>query len=222
MQLTDSKLKKAIAYVKKDQVRRFGNNILYDLCKKYPDHTAPEKIIAKALIIGRVYAAALERGKAGEGEKGDQFYEKVVSEVFKKFFKKEETKKLVDRLKKNGQIDETAILTLHADFVNDLKKLREVRKTSFASKYLHFHFPDCYFLYDSRAKSSLPILTKFLSRQVSAVVFKRQGKSTPEYERFFRRCRELHGELIRRGFGNLCLRDFDSLLMYLHEKYRGK
>ena len=41
-----------------------GNEMLYQLCRDYPDHKAPEVITAKVWLIGRSYAAAIERGDA--------------------------------------------------------------------------------------------------------------------------------------------------------------
>lgn len=38
-----------------------GNQVLYDVCRQNPDHTDEQAIIAKILLIGRTYAAAIER-----------------------------------------------------------------------------------------------------------------------------------------------------------------
>ena len=54
-----------------------GNEMLYRLCKDYPDHKSPEVITAKVWLIGRSYAAAIERGRNTE-EDGDSFYESRV------------------------------------------------------------------------------------------------------------------------------------------------
>ncbi len=40
-----------------------GNGILYDMCKKYPRHNNESEIIAKIWIIGRSYAASIERNR---------------------------------------------------------------------------------------------------------------------------------------------------------------
>lgn len=41
----------------------FGNQILYDMCLKNPSHTNENVIIGKIWLIGRSYAAAIERIK---------------------------------------------------------------------------------------------------------------------------------------------------------------
>jgi len=58
-----------------------GNEILYQLCREYPDHKSPEVITAKIWLIGRSYAAAIERGRTVEKD-SDSFYEsKVVPKI---------------------------------------------------------------------------------------------------------------------------------------------
>lgn len=51
----------------------FGNQIMYDMCAKNPYHTDADIIGGKIWIIGRTYAAAIERGKSNT-EKSDDFY----------------------------------------------------------------------------------------------------------------------------------------------------
>jgi hypothetical protein len=51
-----------------------GNQALYDLCRKHPGHTQPEVIIGKFWLIGRTYAAAVERRRQKDGYAGDRFY----------------------------------------------------------------------------------------------------------------------------------------------------
>ena len=50
-----------------------GNEVLYSLCKNHPKHDADDAIIAKIMIIGRTYAAAIERRKNAE-DSSDDFY----------------------------------------------------------------------------------------------------------------------------------------------------
>lgn len=49
-----------------------GDEVLYDMCRKYPAHDREDVIAAKAWLIGRAYAAAIERGAARDpGEARD-------------------------------------------------------------------------------------------------------------------------------------------------------
>ncbi len=60
-----------------------GNQVLYDLCRAYPAHKRDEEIIAKIWLIGRSYAAAIERRKDVD-HSSDNFYETIVVETIKK------------------------------------------------------------------------------------------------------------------------------------------
>jgi hypothetical protein len=62
------------ALLEHDKAWKFGNQVLYDLCKSKPKHTDVDVIIAKCWLIGRTYAAALERRKNRDGFEGDAFY----------------------------------------------------------------------------------------------------------------------------------------------------
>src|SRR5258708_28165906 len=55
-----------------------GNKVLYDLCKKYPRHDKENEILAKVWLIGRSYAAAIERRKKFNDYKGDRFHRRIV------------------------------------------------------------------------------------------------------------------------------------------------
>ncbi len=56
----------------------FSDEILYEMCKNYPDHKKQEIIIGKLILIGRTYAAAIERRKISDNYQGDKFYDKKV------------------------------------------------------------------------------------------------------------------------------------------------
>ena len=72
VQGTDKKYKDFLNY--KNQKWDFGNNILYRMCKEYPNHNKEDVIIGKIWIIGRSYAAAIERRKNVDEYYGDDFY----------------------------------------------------------------------------------------------------------------------------------------------------
>lgn len=54
---------------------KFGNDVLYKLCKDHPDHKSEDVVIAKIWLIGRAYSAAIERRK----DKGSFSYEADVA-----------------------------------------------------------------------------------------------------------------------------------------------
>ncbi|MFC1785893.1 hypothetical protein ACFLZA_00835, partial [Candidatus Neomarinimicrobiota bacterium] len=59
----------------------FGNEVLYELCKKNFEHKEDDKIIAKVWLIGRAYAAAIERRK-NKTDINDDFYVEKVAPIF--------------------------------------------------------------------------------------------------------------------------------------------
>src|ERR1700675_3892793 len=75
MPLTPEFINKALSVTAWD----FGNQVLYDLCATNPGHARDDIIIAKVWLIGRSYAAAIERRRSTAGAVGDAFYETVVA-----------------------------------------------------------------------------------------------------------------------------------------------
>src|SRR5688500_9905878 len=71
-----------------DLVRRatmwdVGNQVLYDLCKRYPRHDQVDQIVAKVWLIGRAYSAAIERRRTKTEFLGDAFYTQHVGPKLK-------------------------------------------------------------------------------------------------------------------------------------------
>ena len=52
----------------------FGNSILYRMCEENPLHNDADVIVGKIWLIGRSYAAAIERRRNADGYQGDDFY----------------------------------------------------------------------------------------------------------------------------------------------------
>ena len=136
-----------------DDVWSFGNNVLYNLCRDYPGHKEPDVVIAKVWLIGRSYAAAVERRKSNTKSweiANEAFYEKkvapaLISSDIDGCIKHLQQFKRVDR--KNVSM----ILETHKHLVDVLSKITGQNKRSLASKYLHFHLPNLFYLYDNRA-----------------------------------------------------------------------
>ena len=143
----------------KDSIWMLGNNILYKLCSDFPKHTNPEEICAKIWLIGRAYAASIERRK-NKKEINDKFYANFI-EAFIKFNNTEEFDKQLNSLK-NKEFDEKTlkkILELHFKLTEFFNNQTKLKKRSLASKYLHFHIP-IFPIYDSRANNSLRFIVK--------------------------------------------------------------
>ena len=79
MRLTKKMVQRALA---KDEPWCIGNQVLYDLCRRYPYHTVNAEILAKIWLIGRAYSASIERGRGkapGAEWPNDRFYTKAVT-----------------------------------------------------------------------------------------------------------------------------------------------
>jgi hypothetical protein len=205
VEITKEEINKAIAGNDWD----LGNKILYDMCQQYPSHRNKSEIIAKVWLIGRSYAAAIERRKdTGNGSfDGDDFYlEKVAPEILDSD---------IDNWLSSLNKEDTAskdniqnILLVHLNITELFSTISGLEKRSLASKYLHFHLPNLFFIYDSRAVTSVSHLSKITGR-----VGRSMYKSDNEYRKYFEKClnimehvKALHGiDLAPRSLDNLLL-----------------
>jgi len=188
-----------------------GNKTLYDLCERYPGHDQPAHIIAKIWLIGRAYGASIERrrkvGNSKEGEFGnDQFYEtKVVSEI--------KGSDIDQHLKilRSTDVPTRQILEIHFRLMSIFKVISNLNKRSLASKYLHFHFPDHFFIYDSRATRAIKGIFRDAKKKYPKLP--KQEKIDNEYEIFYQACKMLQGEIILHYNCKLSCREIDNLLL---------
>ena len=130
-----------------------GNQVLYDLCRRYPRHTVDSEIIAKIWLIGRAYSASIERGRgkaADSGLSNDRFYAEAVPKALRASRLDEKLGALA-KLKETKESNVGPVLDAHTHLVQLFQGLTNKSKRSLASKYLHFHRPDLFFIYDSRA-----------------------------------------------------------------------
>ncbi len=139
-----------------DDPWRVGNQVLYDLCRQYPRHVDDAEIVAKVWLIGRAYSASIERGRMSveSDSTNDQFYTLDIPKVMRNSGLDEKLQPL-GRLKELNESNVGTVLEAHAHLVRLFKKLTGKEKRSLASKYLHFHFPNLFFIYDSRAVCAL-------------------------------------------------------------------
>lgn len=188
---------------------QLGNKVLYDLCSKHFTHDTTEKIIAKTLLIGRVYAAAIERRK-NKDSINDDFYLNTIVPAFKK----SKLDKILIDLKKYKQISKETlpkIIDAHYYLTRLLFNITELEKRSFSSKYLHFHLPDLFFIYDTRAVSALRLFVKKLPKELKDLADREN--TDKEYSNFFLKCYFLRQSIYKQFNVLLTPRQLDNLLI---------
>jgi len=186
-----------------------SNQVLYNLCATHFNHDTDEKIIAKTLLIGRTYAAAIERRK-NKSNINDNFYIDVVAPTFK-------NSKLDTILTELKQINHLSVDTLpkiidaHFYLTKTLFDITNLDKRSFSSKYLHFHLPDLFFIYDSRAVIAMRLFSSRLSKQLK--VLADRENTDKEYSNFYCKCFALRQTIYEQHNILLTPRQLDNLLI---------
>lgn len=187
----------------------FGNDVLYRLCREHPKHEAQDVVVAKIWLIGRSYAAAIERRDPDfdGGIPNDQFYEDVVAPKMIR----SKIDKQIDALRRSKAVRReniAAVLTTHGYLSRLFWGITGKNKRSLASKYLHFHLPDHFYLYDSRAVNGL----RMFGRATPSLPARRRGCDN-EYTKFALKMLELQEDIERCYGKRLRPRELDRLLL---------
>ena len=199
----------------KPQLGDLGNNILYKLCKDYPDHKDPDVIVSKVWLIGRAYAAAIERRK-NRTDINDDFYRKKVVTAFKKS-KIDNKLKNIKKYKEINQNNISKILKVHKYLVDEIKKITGLEKRSLVSKYLHFHLPKLFFIYDSRAVRALKKISKPLNKNEYRSKINNSSVDE-EYAGFFYRAFVAKNDKEKIFNKKISTREFDNILINIANK----
>jgi hypothetical protein len=184
------------------------NDVLYRLCRRYPKHMNREEVLAKILLIGRSHAAAIERRRYTAGMENERFYSSTVARGLLRKDVDQWLEPLHD-LKTPTDSNAKEILRVHGKFTRRFEEMTGMKKRSLASKYLHFHYPHLFFLYDSRAASEIRALTaawrdkEVLGRGIDK-----------EYGRFFMRCLGLQKRIRAQCNTYMSPRQLDNLLVF--------
>lgn len=188
-----------------------GNNVLYELCKKYPKHSTDEEILAKIWLIGRSYAAAIERRRNPQ-HATEQFYLEVVVPKIRK--SQIDTWLLgISSYTFPGPGNCSDLIGVHKKVTDLFSDISGLEKRSLSSKYLHFHFPNLFYIYDSRAAYGLARVTKGLGKLRPDL--KEHDKT---YARFFLRCQDLVEQIVEKYQVRLLPRQLDNCLLLVANK----
>jgi len=206
-ELTNEELETALA----NDAWDLGNQVLYDLCSRYPHHKSRQEIIAKIWLIGRSYSAALERRKnKNEESAGDLFYEDIVVPKILE----EDIDSWLGLLNENSTAKQ--IVQAHFKLTKIFEDITKLEKRSLASKYLHFHQPDLFFIYDSRAVNAIRQIT--LNKNEQLIDLSSQDQIDDEYLKFFRRCLWLQNDVETKLGRKISPRDLDKILLFVSDR----
>jgi hypothetical protein len=183
----------------------FLNEVLYKLCADNPCHTKDDIIMAKVMLIGRAYSATIERGRAAAGAGGRDFYEtRVAPKIHKSDI--DEWFRALGKSSVNRDVELN--LVTHTRLMRLFKEISGKKKRSLASKYLHFHFPKHFYIYDSRAHNAILKLTRPIRKRHPGF----RGYDTV-YSRFYFRCEALNEQIAKLVGRHLSPRELDNLLL---------
>ena len=182
-----------------------SNEILYRMCREYPSHKRDDEIVAKIMLIGRVYSASVERRRQG-GLKANKFYLTKVAPAIRKS-KMDNWLDSIREFDRPTLENSAEIIAIHKKVTNLLNDITGMNKRSLASKYLHFHLPNLFFLYDSRASKCM---AQIELKSIPCIDMKEYD---PAYAKFFTRCLTFVEDVARDCQINLFPRQLDKYLL---------
>jgi len=214
--------KKIDQYIKEERKYwKVRDDVLYKLCKKYPDHEREDEIIAKIIIIGRVYAAQVERGK---GEiSNDEFFKNKIPKKLKKVDSIIKGLSGINKITIENKTSLRKILKAHYNLSNIFKDIGN-QSDSLASKYLHFHKPNLFFMYDRRAFTVCRHLCKdYLKKRSDYKDFindiSKVGCARTKYRDFIKRALILKDKIEKIREKKSSLRDFDDIMISIYNSF---
>ncbi len=177
----------------------FANKKLYKLCEDNPDTRDlfdDDAFVAKLWMIGRSYAAAVERrdivnikNLGYEDDFMEYNYDFYYDEILPAIKNNADYYNALESLEDVNEINDESIpkiLKAHKVLM-DILNISGKDKRSLASKYLHFHYPKLFFIYDFRASTEI-------SNYVNKIRFKNNNiddECDKEYKRFYLKCYEI-------------------------------
>lgn len=191
------------------------NQVLYDLCQAYPRHQSTDAVLAKILLIGRSYAAAIERRREKDGSNDDFYLSKVAPSIMKSAIDRWLAQARTISPSSPDALD--AMVEIHANTTGLFRTISGLNKRSLASKYLHFHVPRLFFVYDSRAVLGMRALGDVVGRATRSTC---GGDS--EYRKFAEKGLRLRGACKDLSGTELTPRQIDNLLLAIAREAERK
>ncbi|HQH53503.1 MAG TPA: hypothetical protein PKY01_13835 [Candidatus Hydrogenedentes bacterium] len=205
--------RRLIHEAKKKNAWFYGNQVLYDLCKRHGEHRDIGVVVARIWLIGRAYTAAIERRKnKGAEEDNDTVYidvmaPRIIESPIDDWLA--EARQATPN-SKTGIATLVRVHRLTTDLFSDISGLQ---KRSLASKYIRFHIPKLAYIYDSPAASAMRLLSVRLPR-----VIPKYESEDRECRKFVQKCEFLRTECLTKYGERLSPRQIDNLLLHVREK----
>jgi hypothetical protein len=168
-------------------------------------------IVAKIWSIGRAYAAAIERRRTKE-DGNENFYLNRVAPVMANSKIDTWIANATDK-DANFMTPSDTVLSAHRNLTELFSEITGLEKRSLASKYLHFHRPSLFYIYDARVVLGM--------RELSDIVGRAQRSDTNfdrEYRPFTQKCITLRNRIWLDFKISLSPREIDNLLLEIHSK----
>jgi hypothetical protein len=199
---------------------RLGNDVLYKLCDDHQNHDSDDAIIAKFWLIGRSYAAAVERRRKGRDDEeanfvGDDFYTKKVVPCVRR----SKIDSWFEELRADREDIPATTVKVHKKLTSLLYEITKLEKRSLASKYLHFHFKHKFFIYDTRAKDGLHRIMREIGGSCTNTPYNEFDR---EYAEFFNGCKFVRDMVQERLNRQITPRELDSVLVTWSDLSRKK
>lgn len=131
----------------------YGNLVLYRMCAESFLHESVDHVSSKLWLIGNAYSARLDRRKTSKEQKAKDTAEGGIHYVTARLLINSNLDDMLANLKTNTIDRDTLpkMLETHHYLITLIHETTGQNKRSLASKYLHFHLPDLFFIYDSIA-----------------------------------------------------------------------
>ena len=192
-----------------------GNSFLYELCAKHPYHKLADEIHAKITIIGRTYAAAIERRKDPGEINGDRF---ILEKVIPAIQNSDIDEWIMNSIGSLGCIpSKQSLLATHNNVTQLFNSITGMEKRSLASKYLHFHCPAFFYIYDSRAQKAISGIPKGTINKAEII-----SNVDKTYSKFFIECELVNDEIVEIIGRRLTPRELDKVLLALSATWLSK
>ncbi|WP_298370626.1 hypothetical protein [Azospirillum sp.] len=133
---------------KTDYLSKFGNDVLYRMCQERPKHELKGDVFSKIWLIGSSYSASLKRG-ANQDNPLEKVTDAMTSINNQNQNRVDCLIQSVSRINCLTTENIHISLAAHSKFLSILSEVIDLNRRSFASKYLHFHAPQAFFIFDS-------------------------------------------------------------------------